>query len=177
LTRLLRASGVDLGRYINADDIAAKLRGSYVDRVRRAQILAEEQRQACLADGCSFTFETVMSHPSKLELMRQAKGLGYRIILYFVATDDPDLNIRRVAQRVALGGHDVPADRVLARYHRTLGLLAEASAIADETALFDNTQIVRPANAATGLRLVGRRVDGVVTILEPQPGWVASAGF
>ncbi len=74
LTTQLRTDGVDFGRYINPDDIAATLDGSYEDRVRRAQALADAQRAECIERGESFSFETVMSHPSKIEVIRAANA-------------------------------------------------------------------------------------------------------
>lgn len=52
----------------------------------------------------SFTFETVMSHASKIELLADAQRAGYRTYLYYVATDDPEINVSRVSNRVAMGG-------------------------------------------------------------------------
>jgi predicted ABC-type ATPase len=52
----------------------------------------------------TFTFETVLSHSSKLGFLQQAGQMGYKNYLYFVCTVDPTINIARVAQRVALGG-------------------------------------------------------------------------
>lgn len=74
-----------------------------------AAVLADYLRQELLSARLSFTFETVMSHPSKVELLRQAKAAGYRTYLYFIATEDPQVNIDRIATRVALGGHPVPS--------------------------------------------------------------------
>lgn len=82
LTRHLQASGFDLGEYINPDDIAAMLDGDPVQTSREAQRLAEIARQSCMARGVSFAFETVMSHPSKVELLKQAKGLGCYVVLF-----------------------------------------------------------------------------------------------
>jgi len=139
ITRQLRAANADLGVYINPDDIAQQLTGSYDGRVAQAQRMAETQRQDCLNRRPSFSFETVMSHPSKIDLLRQARLLGYFNVLYFVGTEAPQLNVERVRQRVALGGHDVPNDRIVARYKRTMGLLPQAVALCDRTVLFDNS--------------------------------------
>jgi predicted ABC-type ATPase len=139
LTRQLRADGIVLGKYINPDDIAATLIGSYRERVAAAQRLAETQRQDCLSRRQSFSFETVMSHASKIEILKQAHLLGYFNVLYFVGTENPELNVARVRQRVALGGHDVPPDRIIARYNRTMDLLPDAIRNADRVVLFDNS--------------------------------------
>ena len=76
-----------------------------------------------LAQNNTFTFETVLSHPSKLSFLQQARTLGYKNYLYFVCTVDPAINISRVAQRVALKGHDVPETKIVNRYYDSLALL------------------------------------------------------
>lgn len=81
---------------------------------------ADFLRNAYLKRGISFTTETVFSHPSKLKLIRHAGRLGFRIYLYFVATDSPELNVARVEQRVVSGGHDVPREKIIERYFRCL---------------------------------------------------------
>ena len=96
-------------------------------------------RQKLLERKISFTFETVMSHPSKVELLEQAQRAGYRTNLYFIATDDPEINISRVRNRVRLGGHPVPEDRITPRYHRSLDLLMDAIRHANRTFVFDNS--------------------------------------
>lgn len=139
LTRQLQSTGVDLGEYINPDDIAAQLHGLYDERVRAAQRTADALREKCLDDGVSFSFETVMSHPSKVELLHKARSLGYFVVMYFVGTESPALNIARVRQRVALGGHDVPEDRINKRWYRTMDLLQFAVEQCDRVVLFDNS--------------------------------------
>ncbi len=130
--------GLDFGEYINADEIALSL-GPVPDRDRAAQIEADRRRAAALSERRSFSFETVMSHPSKIEDMKAAKAAGYHFTFIGVALQDPELNVRRVALRVSQGGHAVPKDRILARYARTLALMPEAIALADRTLVFDNS--------------------------------------
>ena len=139
LTKHLRANDIELGVYINPDEIAAGLAGTHEARVAEAQRMAETRRQECLDRRVDFSFETVMSHPSKVDVLRRARHLGYFVTLFFVATEWPSLNVERVRQRVALGGHDVPQDRVIARYERTMALLPEAIMQCDRAVLFDNT--------------------------------------
>jgi predicted ABC-type ATPase len=91
-----------------------------------ASVAGDFLRQKLMELKTSFTFETVMSHPGKVELLAKAQQAGYRTYLYFVATDDPAINISRVRSRVKLGGHDVPEDKIETRYHRSLDLLMEA---------------------------------------------------
>ena len=101
--------------------------------------LADYIRSILLNTCDKFTFETVMSHPSKLDFIRLAKSLGYRIYLYFVSLEDPILNIARVEARVRQGGHDVPIDKIADRYERTMNLLLDAIKLVDRAYLFDNS--------------------------------------
>ena len=96
------------------------------------------RRKLCEAQK-SFTFETVMSSSDKIEFLKYAKESGYRIYLYFIATKDPLLNISRVENRVAKGGHTVPKDKIVNRYYRSLENLSEAIKYSDRAYIFDNS--------------------------------------
>ena len=123
--------------YINADDLQRE-RG--ISDPRQAQQLANELRAQALAARQDVMYETVMSHPSKLAELQQAKSAGYDITVMLVATDNPNVNVERVAARVAAGGHDVPEDRTRERYARTLALAPVAIGYANQAAVFDNTR-------------------------------------
>lgn len=86
-----------------------------------------------------FCFETVMSHPSKIEELIEAKKNGYKIYLYFICIDDPEVNVSRVENRVVKGGHDVSADKISSRYYNTLKNLISAIEQSDKCYLFDNS--------------------------------------
>ncbi len=96
-------------------------------------------RLAFLDLKVSFTFETVMSHVSKVEFLKTAKHKGYRTYLYFVSTVDPMINIARVKYRVQTGGHGVPEQKIIERYQRSMDLLMQAIEAADRTYIFDNS--------------------------------------
>lgn len=104
-----------------------------------ASVAADFLRRKLLERKISFTIETVMSSPDKVELLRTAQQAGYRTYLYYVATDDPAINISRVRNRVRLGGHDVPKDKIVSRYGRSLGLLMDAIAHTNRAYVFDNS--------------------------------------
>ncbi|CAN5883659.1 zeta toxin family protein [soil metagenome] len=104
-----------------------------------ASVAVDFLRQKLLAQRESFTFETVMSHESKVQILTQAQAQGYRTYLYYVATDDPSINVSRVANRVALGGHTVPENKIVSRYHRSLDLLLEAIRHTNRAYVFDNS--------------------------------------
>ncbi|MCD5327906.1 AAA family ATPase [Chromobacterium piscinae] len=125
--------------YVNPDEIAKTLPGSEDERNRTAQRLADDQRRAWMRAREPFAFETVGSHSSKLGIMQDARQLGYDVTLIFVCLATPDLNVRRVQNRVQDGGHDVPQDKVRERYHRVLSLLPLATELAHQTLVFDNS--------------------------------------
>jgi predicted ABC-type ATPase len=105
-----------------------------------ASVLADYRRRQTLESGRSFTFETVMSARDKVELLKEAQARGFRTYLYYIATEDPEINIQRVKNRVADGGHDVPERKIVERYHRSLNLLTEAIRYSNRAFMFDTSE-------------------------------------
>ncbi len=105
-----------------------------------ASVLAAFLRRKALDASKSISFETVMSAPDKVDFLREAQARGYRTYLYYIATEDPAINIQRVKNRVTEGGHDVPEEKIIARYHRSLGLLIEAIRHTNRAFLFDTSE-------------------------------------
>lgn len=103
-------------------------------------MLSDYMRRQWLATRQSFTFETVMSSPDKVELLRIARDAGYRTYLYFICTSTASINVERVAVRVKQGGHSVPDDKIASRYIRTLALLKEAIQYSTRAYIFDNSR-------------------------------------
>jgi hypothetical protein len=81
-----------------------------------------------------------MSTPEKVALLSQARERGYEVTLVFVTTSDPDINVARVANRVAKGGHDVDPSAVHSRYDAAMKLLPVAIEQADSVVVFDNSR-------------------------------------
>ncbi len=138
-------------------------------------VLIDYIRIQLLKSGESFSFETVFSHKSKLEFMNDAKRNGYRIYLYFVCIEPPELCISRVAMRVALGGHSVPVDKIIERYGRCLSLLPDAIKIADRIYLFDNSETASKAESKSSLVVeIERTGDSFSTLFHRSklPEWI-----
>ncbi|HBA54056.1 MAG TPA: hypothetical protein DCZ04_06280 [Syntrophorhabdus aromaticivorans] len=112
-----------------------------------AAIEAEKRRNEALERKESFVMETVLSIPAKIDFLKKAKAFGYIITLIFVTTQDPLINIGRVAERVRMGGHSVPREKTLNRYKRSMKLLPQALDVADTAVVYDNSfdQAVRIA--------------------------------
>ena len=113
------------------------------DRYIAAMEYCREQREMLLEMGVSFGFETVGSHPEKLEFIKHAKLRGYRIHIIFVDSGNPELSIQRIKMRVAKGGHDVPVDKVRSRYAKVINLLPDYFDVGD-TAVYIATWLEPP---------------------------------
>src|SRR5206468_3441923 len=72
-------------------------------------------------------------------MLKKAQHYGFKTYLYFVFTDDPDINIERVNLRAKGGGHSVAKEKIGPRYKRSLHYLSDAVTIADESYLIDNS--------------------------------------
>ena len=104
-----------------------------------AAALADFLRIKMLQSNSSFSFESVFSHVSKIHELEEAKGMGYKIYLYFITTLNPQINLQRVKNRVKSGGHSVPDDKIFNRYDKTMNNLYPAFKCADRAYLFDNS--------------------------------------
>lgn len=149
--------------YINADDIQ-QAEGLTAPA---AQQTATERRLAAINAGESVMYETVMSHPSRIAELQLASKKGYKITVFFVATDNPQLNVERVLDRVEQGGHDVPADRIIPRYQRALALAPTALQYATRAVIFDNSSL-------DGHDAQAELIDGHLELRTEKPSpWVA----
>lgn len=134
--------------FVNADLIAAaRWPEDPLLHGHDAAEAAERAREALLLRGEPFIAETVASHPSKVDLVRRARGAHYHVHLVVVAVPE-ELAVARVAARVEDGGHDVPEDKVRARWHRLWAHVVEMIELASSAEVFDNSG-AGPATVAT----------------------------
>lgn len=142
-TTFFHAHLADSGlRFINADDLAAELEL----RGYEAADLASSLRASLLEQGESFVFETVLSDPvgAKVSELAEAARRGVHVVMIFIRIDSPDTSKQRVAMRVVQGGHDVPDEKLAARFQRTLANLERAITTLPVVIVFDNTALARP---------------------------------
>jgi predicted ABC-type ATPase len=154
--------------FVNADAIAQGFgSGDPVAVSERARLAADARRAALIAASTSFCSETVFSHPSKVELIRQAQSAEFEVVLVFVCVESPALSAARVSFRVAGGlGHDVPYEKIVARYARAVAHAGEAVSLADYAVLIDNSRIAEP------WRVVMTFEHGEPAFVSPEiPGW------
>ncbi len=155
--------------FVNADRIAHQLYSdNSVDLSYAAAKIAARIRDQLLRDKQSFCFETVFSHPSKIDFIAKAKAAGYEIVLVFIHLDHVALNKARVLQRISEGGHDVPKSKITSRIPRTLGHIKSALPLCDRVELIDNSSYVNPMQRVATLR------NGHTTLhVDPLPDWAA----
>lgn len=128
--------------FLNADLFAAE---TGIDSLEAARIL-DATRDRMIEDGLGFITETVFSDPygHKLGMLRRATDAGYAVTLIYIGIASAELSARRVDQRLARGGHDVPRERIASRYKRSLANLKEAISFVPIVNLFDNSSVEEP---------------------------------
>src|SRR4029077_1139373 len=152
-------------RFVNADVLAAELAIEPYEAAR----LADALRKALVGREESFVFETVFSDPvgDKVAFLEEAAGRGYVVVLCYIGLAGPDQSTERVAMRVSQGGHDVPDDKLLARFPRTLDNLQLAIRRLPHVLIYDNSDLGAP------FRQVAVFAQGQLRHLqEPAPEWL-----
>ena len=131
-----------------------------------ASFLADLIRYNLIERGKKLTFETVLSHPAKIEFLKKSRDAGYKNYLYYISTEAPVINIERVRQRVKQGGHPVKESKIRSRYYNSLELLREVVKYTYRAFVFDNSG--KEAN----LILEVFKGDEVVFHYPEIPNWV-----
>lgn len=127
-------------KFVNADLIAKNMDANNPEKLSyEAAIIAGEIREDMILRGESFCFETVFSHPSKIDFIAMAKAHGYSVILLYIHLESAVLNEARVYQRTLEGGHNVPSDKIYARIPRTMQNVKSSLPLVDEAWLLDNS--------------------------------------
>ena len=160
----LKSSGL---RFLNADVLAKELEVDASDATRMVAALRVE----LVRHGESFVFETVFSDPvgDKLAFLKQMAQSGYAVVLCFIGIPDANTSEQRVAMRVSQGGHDVPTEKLIARFPRTLANLSAAIRELPCVLVFDNDDLRTP------FRHVAVFANSRPLLLkQPVPSWLKS---
>lgn len=129
-------------RFLNADDIARELE---IHAYEAAKVITQ-LRQELIRQRESFVFETVFSDPvgDKLGFLTQAAQSGYTVVVCFIGIAGPETSEQRVAMRVSQGGHDVPSEKLVSRFPRTMTNLKAAICQLPHVLVFDNDDLRTP---------------------------------
>ena len=153
-------------RFVNADEVARDLA---IDASEAARIVTE-LRQELVRQRESFVFETVFSDPvgDKLGFLKTAAQSGYTVVLCFIGVSGPETSEQRVAMRVSQGGHDVPPEKLISRFPRTMSNLKAACRELPHVLILDNDDLAAP------FRTVAVTQDGrVVWSADSVPRWLS----
>lgn len=140
--RLLANEWASDSVYINPNNIAQEKFGDWnsPDAVLRAAREAAAIRYKCLEERKNFVFETVFSSPEKLEFLNKAHEYGFFIRLFYVCTNNPEINVSRIARRYLNGGHEVPISKIFSRYYKSLEKISRAIQFVDRAYIYDNSR-------------------------------------
>jgi predicted ABC-type ATPase len=158
--------------FVNPDRLVFEALGRHALTREEAQLgqrLAEARREALMAARQSVITESTFSHPSKLDLVRRAKALGYRLVVYHIHLMAVEDAIARVAYRETTGGHPVPEANLRGRYRRNPVLIREAVLMSDQAFVFDNSAVGRPPR-----RLITFSGGRPVSVAPDLPAWAAA---
>jgi predicted ABC-type ATPase len=139
--KILKHIWIEGCEYINPDNIARDMFGDWnsSEAILQAARYSAARREDCIACGRSLIFETVLSAPDKISFIERAKQQGYFIRLFFIGTDSPQINAMRILRRVVNGGHDVPAEKIVSRYYKSISSCAFLAPMVDRLYVYDNS--------------------------------------
>jgi predicted ABC-type ATPase len=139
--KLLRHQWMDKCTYINPDIIAQQEFGDWNSRTATIQAAdkAQQIREQCLRDKVSMACETVFSTSEKIDFVQRAITAGFFVRIFFICTNDPTINARRVALRVMEGGHDVPISKIISRYYKSIENCTKIISQVERTYIYDNS--------------------------------------
>jgi len=145
INQFIEENAIDTLPFINADIISKEFFSDIEDENKRnlmAAKFAEKKRHEMLENKKDFIFETVLSTPRNLEFLKLAKSTdpNINITTVYVVTNNSDINVERVKQRVLEGGHNVPEDKIRSRYDRCFKILPDVIEVSDTALIYDNSE-------------------------------------
>lgn len=140
--------------FVNADEIARGLSPFNAESVAiEAGRLMLQRIEELLKEDVTFAIETTLATRSYVNLVKRAQRQGYRVNLLYFWLSSPELAMRRVAERVSKGGHDIPEEIIRRRYTAGINNLFKLfMPVVDYWAIFDNSQADR-------LKIASGRLD------------------
>lgn len=147
---------------VNPDLLTARIRDTeglpLLDANRSAVERIEAWLDASIDVHKTVGVETVLSTDKYRRLVAKAKARDFAVWLLYVVLDTPERNIERVKLRVRKGGHDVPEDKIRARYARSLAQFPWFLEQADDAWIYDNSR-AEP-------KRIGEKHEGIVMLDE-----------
>lgn len=140
--------------FVNADSIAQGLSAFRPESVALEAGRIMLQRLQELADKrADFAFETTLASRTFAPWLKQLAATGYKSHLMFLTLPDAEAAIARVASRVSLGGHNVPAFDIRRRFVAGLkNLFNLYMPVVSTWQIFDNSNADSSVKIAEGGR-------------------------
>ena len=134
----------------NPDTIAQQIRLLHPDisltlANAHAWQIGKSLLEQAIAGGRDYRFETTLGGRTIAQLLEKAARSGHRLRIWFCGLASPELHLRRVQSRVALGGHDIPEDKIRERWNRSRENLVRLLPLIDHLRIYDNSADADPA--------------------------------
>jgi predicted ABC-type ATPase len=100
------------------------------------QAETDRERIRLTKEGHSFVYQDTTIDS---QMIREAQGAGFDVKVFYVGTEDPNLNMGRVLLRASNGGPFAALARIPDDYAHGIKHLPGAKKLADDLMLFDNT--------------------------------------
>lgn len=167
---------------INSDELVRAASGDWRSEEDQAKAAKEAVRKIRLLmrAGHSFNQETTLSGHSAIRRIRDASDLGYRVRMFYIGIDSPEMAQSRISQREKVGGHGIPEEVVQRRYIESLRNLSKALRMCDEVVVLDNTiEFIEIARWAQGILTwvgnVRQRGQWLIEAMQNEEVWDAGA--
>ena len=130
---------------VNPDEILVAHGWDWRDSAAQARAGREAVRliRSYLAADISFNQETTLSGRSIMKNISRARSQGYRIIMFYIGVENPQIANERIAHRASIGGHSIDPAVVRRRFDASCANLLATLELCDETYLYDNTAILK----------------------------------
>jgi len=133
----------DFGIRINLDEIIRDQHCNAWSDIK-VQMLAARSAvrliKECLGGDKSFNQETTLTGRTIISNISKAKANGFKVVMYYMGLENIELSVRRVAKRVANGGHGIPEEDLRRRYSNSFDNLKQALVLCDIVYIYDNSK-------------------------------------
>ena len=166
---------LNLHTFVNADEIADELSPQEPERemIRASRLMLERVEQLIERDE-DFAVETTLATKSLAGMISRAQHKGYMVGIFYFWLKSPELAIKRVAMRVAAGGHNIPTDTIVRRYRQGMENLRKIYLpLCNYWVLIDNSdkrgKWVAEGGLSTATRIYNKRIYNLILNIETRP--------
>lgn len=137
-------------QYFNPDEAAKKIMTihpaiRFSEANAQAWTIGKQLLERSIKEQTSFAFEITLGGNTITRLLEQAARDGHHLHIWFAGLDSPERHIQRVQSRVALGGHDIPEEKIRERWTRSRENLIRLMPLIHHLRVYDNSREADPA--------------------------------